>query len=363
MDKQHGELSDGASEAVQPTVGKYVGGTYRLCEPGLALDGVELSERAFEAQTSGLASKRGKLLLDYLRAVLPDEPETWAELRAWLGPMTARPFGWRCWYDSSALCLDSGIVAWCTTDEGKRRQGLLVDLPGRACAALGDRLIEFMAWCLARGRITRADYALDDFGQRLTLERILEAERTGALVMRWQGLTMLQRRERGKVVGWTVYLGSRQSQAMVRIYDKSAEQGKPGPWVRFELETKSDLADRLAREYFDAGSSAIIGQVNRRLRFCEPVDGDTNARRWPVAPWWAEFIGSLEPGPSLTVGEVPECTVSRLAAYVERQAGPALATVLKADGGDLARLFGIFERGEHRLKPKHHAALALAGIG
>jgi hypothetical protein len=355
MRERLGDLSDGATP---PTSGNYVGGSYTPGQ-GCALDGAELGESAFEAQTSHLAAKRGKLLLDYLRATVPDEPGVWRDLAGWLGSKVARPFGWRGWYDESAMVLDGGLVAWCSDKERAKTQGILIDLPGKACASLGERLVPFMAWCLAVGRITRADYALDDFGQRITLERVLDAEASGALVMRWQGLTLIQKRKRGQICGWTCYLGSRQSQAMVRIYDKASEQNKPGAWVRFELETKSDLADRLAREYFSAGASAILGQVHRRLRFTDPVPGDSNTRRWPVAEWWREFIGEIEPGPSLTVGEVPNCTISALAAFIERQAGPALATVLKADGGDLARLFGIFERSEYRLKPKHLAALNL----
>lgn len=62
------------------------------------------------------------------------------------------------------------------------------------------------------------------------------------------------------------------------------------------------------------------------------------------------------------VGELPECTVERVAWWVERQAGPALAMLVKADRGDFERVAGIVDRGQFRLKPKHRAALVRVGV-
>jgi len=145
---------------------------------------------------------------------------------------------------------------------------------------------------------------------------------------------------------------------MVRFYDKAAEQGLAGvSWVRTEMECKGRFGDALAREYFAKGSEAVIGQLNRRVRFIEPLGQDTNRWRWPVVAWWASFIGSIEPGQSLLVGEVPACTVSRLSAFVERQAGPSMATVCEARGGDVDWLYALLDRCERRINPKQKALL------
>ena len=323
-----------------------------------------MDERDFEAQTSGLAARPGALLLDYLRVRLPDDRDTWQALQGWLGPMTSRGCGWRGWYSDSAHVLDGGLVAWC--QDAKRREvwGLLVDLPGRACGAMGAKLVPFLQWALERGKATRIDYAADDHEGRLTFERVAGALRSGALVSSWSERNIIE--NCGKAGGWTVYVGSRSSECLVRIYDKHAEQARKGrdvagPWVRLELECHADFADRLAREYFRVGSSAVIGQLNRRVRFIEVKCTDTNKRRAPAASWWVQFIGSVQPGAALTVGEAPECTVSRLAAFVEKQCGPALVTIVKGAHGDLGQLVGILDRSAYRLKPKHFAALALQG--
>lgn len=345
---------DGAVR-VHPCAGNYMGAVSTV--------GALLTESDFEGQTSGLGARPGAMMLDYLRVRLPDDKQTWRELVGFLGPMQARGCGWRGWYSDSAMVLEGGLVAWC---QGPRREvwGVLVDLPGRACAALGERLVPFLEWCLLRGRVTRADFAIDDRAGRLTLNRILEAEDRGGMVSRWRGLTLLQNRERGKVKGWTVYIGSRRSAAMVRVYDKAGEQRRkgrevPGSWVRLELEAHQDFADALCRDYFERGSVAVVEQVNRRVRFVE-VCTDSRARRALPCGWWASFLGSVRPGRSLLAGELQECTIERLAAYVERQAGPAMAAVLRADGGDLARVVGIMERSASRLRPKHEAAIAWA---
>jgi len=299
---------------------------------------------------------------------LPDDRATWTALQGWFGAMTSRGCGWRGWYSDSAMVLDGGLVAWCQGDQRREVWGILVDLPGKACAAMGDKLVPFLRWCLDHsGHVTRADLALDDRDGRLTRERIRAADANDTMVTRWRGDLDWHTNERhGEVHGWLVYIGSRKSDALIRIYDKASEQRRKGrdvagPWVRLELECHGDFADALCREYFQKGSGAVIGQVNRRLRFVVPSATDSNVWRAAVADWWSSFVGSVQAGPSLVCGEAPECTVSRLAAFVERQAGPALVTIVKGAHGDLGQLLGILDRSACRLRPKHYAALALQG--
>jgi len=346
-----------------PRDGNHGGRTYTLSSEAL---GVGASDH--EGQTSALRARVGGVMLDYLRAVLPDDPETWAGLDAWLGTRSPRVHGWRGWYDRSASVLDGGIVGWCTDPARASVEGVLVDLPGRACAALGDKLVEFMAWCLTRGRVTRADYAVDDVRGRLSPQKMVEAYDAGQVVTRWQGCTEIKSRGApGETTGHTCYLGSRSGQSMLRVYDKRLEQlakghkVPDGPWVRCELETRGKFADRLAREVLEHGAGVVVGQLNRRVRVVDKGT-DMNKRRWAVAPWWEEFIGCLDQGAALTVGEVIEYTVERIAAWIERVAAPSIATVLTALGGDMAWIAGVADRGRHRMGARHKMALAAVGV-
>ena len=373
---QNHSTTDASADQSPPfgSTGGYLAKTPAPAAADRPIDGVELELDAagaveHEGRTSELAARRGALMLDYLRVRLDSGPGILAELEGWLGERSARPLGWRGWYDRSAYVLDGGIVAWCSDSSRAEIEGTLVDLPGAACASLGDRLVPFLRWALDRGRVTRCDFAIDDLAGRLTPQKAIDAYDGGQCVTRWRQVSEIKSRSGpGVVSGHTVYFGSRKYQALVRIYDKRLEQASKGKtdlpehWVRLELECKGKLADALCRAYFQDGSAAVVGQIARRLRFVEPVGGDSNKRRHKPAAWWVELLGSVEPGPSLLCGERPQATISRMAAWLERQAGPALATVVKADGGDLSRVFGILDRSMHRLQSKHYAALALVGV-
>lgn len=316
---------------------------------------------AHEGQASDLAARPGALLLDYLRVRVTDDEDTWREVCEWMGSVVERSCGWRGFYDRSYMVLDGGILARCSEPARAEVEGILVDLPGRACGSMGERLVPFLEWALEHGRATRCDFAADDRSGRLTGERVGGAVRSGAVVTRWQSWQFIEggSMATGEASGWTYYLGSRSSECLARVYDKAAERQVPGTWVRFELECKGELADALARAYFQAGSAAVVGQINRRLRFAVPVEGDTNKRRWPTASWWAEFIGSVEPGASLLCGERQEATISALSRFVERNAGPAMAAVTEACGGDTGWWYAMLERSRRRMKPKHRAAVNL----
>ena len=175
---------------------------------------------------------------------------------------------------------------------------------------------------------------------------------------RWRGdLGDLQNRKRGVLTGWTVYIGTRKSDSMLRIYDKAGEQRRKGhesagPWVRVELECHQDFADAIARDYFDRGSAAVLEQLNRRIRFTAPTGRDSNPWRAPVAAWWESLLGSVKPGQSLACGEKPECTVDRLEAMAERQCGPALVHWSRQREGELGRVIGILERSKRSVTAK-----------
>lgn len=350
---------------VQLTGGNYVGASYISRQlDWRELDGVSVAEH--EAQSSELASPAGAVMIDYLRVTLPDSPESWAALDAWLGERQGRASGWRGWYDRSGMVLDGGLVASCSDPDAAERQGVLVDLPGRACASMGDRLLPFLRWAWATGHVVRLDPAIDDHSGNLTPKRVKAAWDAGDAATRWQSCTSLEKTAKGgKLLGHTVYLGSRSSECMVRVYDKALEQrttdGKP--WARLELECKGKLAHAIAGamlEDLGAAGQVVLEQLNRRLRFTEGGHSDSNRRRRRVAAWWSAFVGYLERGPGLVQGRVPECTtIVTMGAWVEKAAGPTLAALVTADGGDLGAVLGILYRARSRMKPRHRAAIAL----
>jgi hypothetical protein len=321
--------------------------------------------REHEAAASSRSAPQGAVLVDYLRAVLPDGDGVLGELSDWLGEMVQRPVGWRGWYDRSASVLDAGIIGWCSDPTIAERQGVIVDLSGKACGALGDRLVPFMAWCSERGKVRRLDLAIDDRRELVTYERLSEAIDSGALVTRARGVHWIVGKDAatGERGGWTLYIGSRSSERCVRIYDKRAERLERAgvevgaPWIRVELEASGDYADALAREVLAGGGDVVIEQINRHMRFTVPSVSDGNRWRHPVAAWWYELLGSIKQGAALVCGEDVPVTIDDLIEYVRRQAGPAMAAIMRARGGDTDWLYAAIGDGDHRLKPRHMVAI------
>lgn len=60
--------------------------------------------------------------------------------------------------------------------------------------------------------------------------------------------------------GQTIYVGSRQSELFVRIYDKAAQTGAQGDWTRIEVECKGDRA-RAVLGALTSGAVASIGEL------------------------------------------------------------------------------------------------------
>jgi hypothetical protein len=75
--------------------------------------------------------------------------------------------------------------------------------------------------------------------------------------------------------GETLYIGSKESDAFLRIYDKAAEQNVPGTWYRIELQLKHDLAHLTAIRLHRAGYAEIPCIV---IEFCD----------WPHNRLWVK---------------------------------------------------------------------------
>lgn len=108
--------------------------------------------------------------------------------------------------------------------------GIQVDALLRSCANAG-------------GRISRLDLAKDLSGEAIDLQAVHKSLEQGNL----RGTARKYSRVTSNDGGDTIYIGSRQSEKFIRIYDKAAESKLPGElWTRFEIETKSDVARAVA---------------------------------------------------------------------------------------------------------------------
>lgn len=95
----------------------------------------------------------------------------------------------------------------------------------------------------SRGRITRLDLACDTQELPISLDAIYQALERGECSGTARSFSQIHSLNGGN----TIYVGSRQSEKFVRIYDKAAQQKISNEhWKRLELETKGMVARAIA---------------------------------------------------------------------------------------------------------------------
>lgn len=178
-------------------------------------------------------------------------------------------------------------------------------------------------------KITRLDIAFDDRSDVFDMDRLLKDTESGSYVSRFSTWKI----EKGSN-GSSIYFGSSQSEMFFRIYDKAAERGYTDGthWIRFEAQLRRDRAQQFA---FADGSIQYkyLGMVRNYLRFVEPMETDSNKRRWPSADFWEKFIQDALPL-SLYVKPGVEYNFKQLSSYVYHQAGNAIDTLIQIIGVD-----------------------------
>lgn len=152
---------------------------------------------------------------------------------------------------------------------GRPDMGIHVIMGGRSLREMmlgGHTQLEMLSWVIANGgRVTRLDLAVDVLDETIDLIALASCPRVKdapGSARKWSQVS-------GSDGGQTVYIGSRQSEKFLRIYDKAIESGiRDRPWVRFELEIKGDTARQVVGEFMalpDSERSAYIRGIMRAM--------------------------------------------------------------------------------------------------
>lgn len=210
-----------------------------------------------------------------------------------------------------------------------------------------------------RAQITRLDIALDDFAGCLPLPlfaQCLKAGQVSAKAKKYgiiEGGTITD----GKVTARTYYLGKRQSNFMLRLYDKRQEQIDQGAdplelpeiWGRCEMELKADSANNAAAAILDAGqlNAPARAMLNNFMSVKIPT-ADSNKSRWPVASWWLQFVDTIE---KLKLGKkLKKPTIESRRKWFDKQCNKTAAVLGVAFGNDY--LLQTIEAGYLKLDEK-----------
>ena len=179
--------------------------------------------------------------------------------------------------------------------EAAKDDFIWLEMSGQGCRAFetyGNANFELL-FELARNdpsniHITRLDVAFDDLTNLLDIEVICDETRQKHFVARAKKYQSIYSNG-----GNSVLFGSRQSNTLIRIYDKAKERGYPDPnlhWIRCELQLKDvNALGFVTHLKYKQISEVYYGVIKNYLSFRVPT-GDSNKRRWPVAEWWDKFL-------------------------------------------------------------------------
>lgn len=194
--------------------------------------------------------------------------------------------------------------------------GIHVVLSGCALRVIsGEEALKYAAY--ANGRVTRLDVALD-VGARFDFRGLYDAARAGLLDTKARKSSVIESDS-----GTTVYIGSRSSESMLRVYDKAAEAGLTSPLTRLELEIKGQKANAVAQYLTKHGLTNIPAIIRA---FCD----------WPSdRHWQAIFDGQ----PKLGLPKPEKCTDREK--WIKTQVSPALQRAIREDSFEVKRLMAV----------------------
>jgi len=160
-------------------------------------------------------------------------------LEAYVGHFTTKGSGSHGYTRRAA----SPIGAILLTD-GEKRQGKSLTLSGQPLsdlrAVLGADEPFLRAVIYHKGRASRVDLALNVHHSKLTTSLLWSLVKQGLLVTKTRTFKGVERAD-SKMEGF--YIGARESDKFLRVYDKGLEQGSdPEAWLRLELVCKRLVA-------------------------------------------------------------------------------------------------------------------------
>lgn len=234
--------------------------------------------------------------------------------------------------------------------------GVHVQLGGSGLALIAEtmRMAEFFEWVALLGaKIARCDAALDIAGYGWTARKFKRMDDNGLLISRLrQRKWMVKYDKEGNEAG-TLYLGSRISDAYVRMYDRGAKTGV-GDVLRIEIEAKRIKAQML----FDMFRLNEYDRIKALFRsFVEPKQRKGHKRVSERETWapWVQILGKARAG-FLIINIMIKLQKSLM--YLRKSTSCIFAMAEKVGLCTEAILHDLLEHGREKMRPVHHRACA-----
>lgn len=180
-----------------------------------------------------------------------------------------------------------------------------------------------------QGRASRIDLAINFHDTKMTALRVYDAFKADEIKTPARSSSYIEGVQDG-IQGMTCYVGVRQSERLVRVYDKNAEQKNrqknPEAWVRMEMEMKKLWARAAQNSIVQFGTEAAINS-----HF-------TDFMAWNNQ----EYNGALK-GESAPIDEIGRKD-SSTEKWLMKQVAPALAKACIANSSLLAAFLAEYRR-------------------
>lgn len=143
-----------------------------------------------------------------------------------------------------------------------------IELTGDGCRAFGaagsghaKRWLELRAKLEScAGRLTRVDVCADDLAGLFPVRMAMQWLEQGLFDNRGQKVNRELRDDFDSGKGKTLYIGSRQSEKYLRVYEKGRQLGDPeSPWVRYEAEFKASRRKELPLDLLRDPAAYMLG--------------------------------------------------------------------------------------------------------
>ena len=221
--------------------------------------------------------------------------------------------------------------------------------------------VDLVHTILEIGHFTRLDLAIDDLGNKYySTTDLIKKRNSMSIVSKWRRVRNLENDTLAKErMGHTIYFGSKESEIMLRVYDKQLEQNDgvspdnpkyiSTPWTRWELQLRGERATQTAKHLSKGTNigSVAIGILSNYFRIIQ--HDDSNRSRCSNELKWDLFIIEVEKL-TLTVRKC-ERTLELKEQALERQYGGRMAMLTLAHGGDTSYLNDMVFRNMHRISP------------
>ena len=234
--------------------------------------------------------------------------------------------------------------------DGNVGMGLHIVISGQGCRYLesqGKNLFEMIDYLYSLDNInlSRLDLALDtDFD---ILSKVLQSIQKDLYSSKSRNIKIISSLTDSKLKADTLYIGSRSSLLMVRIYNKAIEQGVNYVWYRVEIVLKKERFEMIVPFLRQNISHTFTGVLTNYFRPLQSLKGQKC--RSPTAIYWLKFLGDIE---KISLYSYPQSkTIEDKYAWLVNQVEPTIALLSAAFEGD-EWLKAVVNNGKKRLKEK-----------